>query len=141
MKYRIKTNMKYSSIFQKKYSSWKELEKVIEALPTPKQRGDAFEEFVFAYMNIKKQLYQVKEVFMSTEIPAKYLTKYKIEKKDSGVDGLIIRNDDKAAAYQVKFRTGREKPSYSDLTKFWQEGKHTDFNYTIANCYSVTDLV
>ncbi len=132
--------MKFSSIFQKKYSSWKELEKVIEGLPTTKQRGDAFEEFVFAYLNIKKQLYQVKEVFMSTEIPTKYLTKYKIEKKDSGVDGLIIREDDKAAAYQVKFRTNRVKPKYDELAKFWVEGKHTDFNYTIANCYSVTDL-
>ena len=132
--------MKFSIIFQKKYSSWKELEKVIEALPTTKQRGDAFEEFVFAYLNIKKQLYQVKEVFMSTEIPTKYLTKYKIEKKDSGVDGLIIREDDKGAAYQVKFRSNRVKPKYDELAKFWVEGKHTDFNYTIANCYSVTDL-
>lgn len=132
--------MKFRSIFQKKYSSWTELEKVIESLPTTKQRGDAFEEFVFAYLNIKKQLYQVKEVFMSTEIPTKYLTKYKIEKKDSGVDGLIIREDDKTAAYQVKFRTNRVKPKYDELAKFWVEAKRTDFNYTIANCYSVTDL-
>src|SRR3990170_3965525 len=119
--------MKFSNIFQKKYSSWKELEKVIESLSTTKQRGDAFEEFVFAYLNIKKHLYQVKEVFMSTEIPTKYLAKYKIEKKDSGIDGLIIRNDDTAAAYQVKFRTGRDKPSYGDLSKFWVEAKNTDY--------------
>jgi superfamily II DNA or RNA helicase len=132
--------MKFSNIFQKKYFSWKELEKVIESLPTTKQRGDAFEEFVFAYLNIKKQLYQVKEVYMSTDIPTKYLTKYKIEKKDSGIDGLIIRDDDSAAAYQVKFRTGRAKPSYGDLSKFWVEAKNTDYNYTIANCYSITDL-
>jgi predicted helicase len=132
--------MKFSSIFQNKYSSWKELEKVIVALPTTKQRGDAFEEFVYAYLNIKKQLYQVKEVYMSSEIPTKYLTKYKIEKKDSGVDGLIIREDGKVAAYQVKFRTNRVKPKYEELAKFWVEGKHTDFHYTIANCYSVTVL-
>ena len=66
--------MKYSSIFQQKYSSWAELEKVIEALPTTKQRGDAFEEFIFVYLNLKKQLYQVKDVFMSSDIPATYLT-------------------------------------------------------------------
>ncbi len=132
--------MKYSSIFQQKYTSWAELEKVIEALPTTKQRGDAFEEFIFVYLNLKKQLYQVKDVFMSSDIPATYLTKYKIEKKDSGVDGLIVREDDNAAAYQVKFRTNRVKPKYDELAKFWVEGKHTDYNYTIANCYSVTDL-
>lgn len=132
--------MKYSSIFQQKYKSWAELEKVIEALPTTKQRGDAFEEFIFVYLNLKKQLYQVKDVFMSSDIPATYLTKYKIEKKDSGVDGLIVREDDNAAAYQVKFRTNRVKPKYDELAKFWVEGKHTDYNYTIANCYSVTDL-
>ncbi|MEK6614567.1 MAG: DEAD/DEAH box helicase family protein, partial [Bacteroidota bacterium] len=80
------------------------------------------------------------EVYMSTDIPTKYLTKYKIEKKDSGIDGLIIRDDDSAAAYQVKFRTGRAKPSYGDLSKFWVEAKNTDYNYTIANCYSITDL-
>ena len=132
--------MKFSNIFQTKYSKWTALEKVIESLPITKQRGDAFEEFIFAYLNIKKQLYQVKEVYMSTDIPRKYLTKYKIEKKDSGIDGLIIRDDDSAAAYQVKFRTGRAKPSYGDLSKFWVEAKNTDFNYTIANCYSITDL-
>ena len=132
--------MKFSSIFQKKYTSWKELEKVIEALPKPKQKGDAFEEFVFAYLNIKKQLYQVKEVFMSNQIPTKYLTKYKIEKNDSGVDGLIIREDNKGAAYQVKFRTDRVKPKLDELAKFWTEAEHTEINYTIANCYSITKL-
>ena len=38
-------------------------------------------------------------------------------------------------------RTGRTKPSYDELAKFWVEAQHTDYNYTIANCYSVTDLV
>lgn len=132
--------MKFNIIFKNKFSSFKELEQLIEALPTTKQRGDAFEEFIFAYLNIKKQLYQVKEVFMSTTIPSKYLTKYKIEKKDSGIDGLIIRNDNTVAAYQVKFRTGRIKPSYGELSKFWVEAKNTQLNYTIANCYSITNL-
>jgi superfamily II DNA or RNA helicase len=132
--------MKFSSIFQNKFSSWAELEKVIETLPTTKQKGDAFEEFIFVYINLKKQLYQVKDVFMASNIPTKYLTKYHIEKKDSGVDGFIVREDGKVAAYQVKFRTNRMKPKYDELAKFWVEGKHTDYNYTIANCYSLTNL-
>lgn len=132
--------MKFNIIFQNKYKSWSELEKVIESLGTTKQRGDVFEEFVFAYLNIKSQLYQIKEVYTSTNIPTKYLVKYSIEKKDSGVDGLIILNDGRAAAYQVKFRTNRAAPKYDELAKFWVEAKHTDLNYIIANCYSLTHL-
>lgn len=132
--------MKYYTLFKTKYESWSEIEKVIEALPTTYEKGEAFEQFVFAYLIIKKQLYQVKEIYRAKDIPTKYLAQFKIEKKDSGVDGLIIRNDNSSAAYQVKFRAGRSKPSYNELTKFWVEGKHTVFNYTIANCYSVTNL-
>lgn len=132
--------MKYNDLFKRNYDNWSELELVIEALPTTYERGEAFEQFIYAYLNIKKQLYQIKEIYRANDIPSKYLTKYQIEKKDSGVDGLIIREDDSAAAYQVKFRTKRAKPSYAELAKFWVEAKNTKFNYTIANCYSVTDL-
>lgn len=132
--------MKYNKIFQTRYASWNEIEKVIESLPTSFEKGDCFEQFVFAYLNLKKQLYQVSEVYTSKNIPQKYLDKFKIENRDSGVDGLIIRNDGKSASYQVKFRTGRSKPSYDELAKFWVEGKNTELNYTIANCYSITEL-
>ena len=109
-------------------------------MPTNKQKGDVFEEFIYAYLLLNKQLYQLSEVFMSQDIPKNYLKKYKLEKKDSGVDGLFIRTDGKAAAYQVKFRTARVAPHYSDLTKFWQEGREADLHYTIANSYKVTGL-
>lgn len=132
--------MAFNEIYKKQYASWIELEKEIESLSTTTERGNAFEEFIFAYLNIKQQLYQVKKVYRHNDIPVVYRAKYKIEKKDSGIDGLIIRQDEKIAAYQVKFRTNREKPSYSELAKFWVEAERTDFNYTIANCYSVTSL-
>lgn len=132
--------MKFNKIFNKIYNNWSELESVIENLPTSKEKGDAFEEFIYVYLNLKSQLYQLEEIYMSKNIPSKYLVKYKIEKKDSGVDGLMILADGSAAAYQVKFRSNRAKPSYDELAKFWVEGKNTDYNYTIANCYSVTTL-
>lgn len=131
---------KYNEILKKRYSSWDELEKNIEALPTTKLKGDVFEEFIFVYLNLKNQLYQIKEVFRAGDIPRKLLAKYQIEKRDSGIDGLIVFNDNKVAGYQVKFRTNRARPSYDELAKFWVEAQHTDFNYTIANCYSITDL-
>jgi superfamily II DNA or RNA helicase len=132
--------MKFNTIFQKKFPNWSELEKVIENLPTAKEKGNVFEEFIFSYLNIKSQLYQIKEVYMSNDIPTEYLSKYLIEKNDSGVDGLMILNDNKVAAYQVKFRSKRVKPRYDELAKFWVEARNTDINYTIANCYSITDL-
>lgn len=132
---------RFNDLLKEKFTSWNELEKKIEALPTAPLRGEVFEQFIFAYLTLKKQFYQFTQVYRSTEIPRDLLEKYKIEKKDSGVDGLVVFNDGKVAGYQVKFRTGRTKPSYDELAKFWVEAQHTDYNYTIANCYSVTDLV
>lgn len=132
--------MMYNELLKRKYSDWSSLEKEIEKLPTTYDKGEVFEQFIYAYLFLNKQLYQINELYRSAEIPKKYLDKYKLEKKDSGVDGLIILNNGKSAGYQVKFRTFRKKPSYDELAKFWVEAQHTDINYTIANCYSVTDL-
>ena len=130
----------FSAILKTRYESWKELEKAIENLSTTKEKGDAFEEFCYAYFKIKSTLYQVSEVYPSKKIPQQYKEKYRLANRDSGVDGLIIRNDGKAIAYQSKFRTNRVKPTYEELTKFWSEGRYCDYCCTIANCYSLTDL-
>ena len=132
--------MNYSSVLKVKYNNWSELEKKIEELPTTTLRGDVFEQFVFAYFKVRGDLYQIKEIYRSKDIPIEIREKYRIEAKDSGVDGIIILNDDKCCAYQVKFRTGRSIPSYAELSKFWVEAKHADYHYTIANCYYVTKL-
>jgi predicted helicase len=132
--------MIYNEILKRKYSNWSSLENEIEKLPNTYVKGEVFEQFIYAYLLLNKQLYQINELYRSAEIPREYLEKYKLEKKDSGVDGLIILNNGKSAGYQVKFRTKRKKPSYDELAKFWVEAQHTDINYTIANCYSITDL-
>lgn len=132
--------MKYHQILKEKNNNWIELEKKIESLPTTVERGEVFEQFVFAYFNLNKSLYQITEVYREKDIPLEYKERYKLEKRDSGVDGLIIFENGKSAAYQVKFRVNREIPSYAELSKFWIEGKLTDYNYTIANCYYLTKL-
>ena len=136
-------NITYLPVLKEKYSNWKELESRIELLSTTKEMGDAFEQFVFAYFVIKQQQYLISELFMSKDIPEKYLEEYKIAHKrgsDCGVDGLIIRTDGMAMAYQCKFRTDRKKPSYEELTKFWSDSRYCDLCCTVANCYEVTDL-
>ena len=136
-------NITYKPILKERYSSWCDLEKQIELLPTKKEIGDAFEQFVYAYFIIKQQQYLISELYMSSDIPEKYLEEYKIAHKrgsDCGVDGLYIRIDGLAVAYQCKFRAGRKKPSYEELSKFWSDSRYCDLCCTVANSYSVTDL-
>lgn len=59
--------MIYSNLLKKHYSDWPSLEKAIEALPTAKARGNVFEEFTFAYFTIKKQMYQIAEIYPSAD--------------------------------------------------------------------------
>lgn len=129
--------MIFNALFKKKYACWDDLEKVIEAITIAKEKGDAFEQFAFSYFTYFKAIYQIKEIYMEPDIPDDYKLKYKLEKKDSGVDGLIIKEDDSSIAYQVKFRTAAEAPSYDDLTSFWAESEHTTERCIFANCYSL----
>lgn len=136
-------NIKYSDVLKQKYSTWAELEREIEKLPTTKAIGNAFEEFVYAYFIINSQRYQVSDIFMSGDIPTSIKEQYKIgnfQHQDSGVDGLILREDGKSFAYQCKFRTNRIKPSYEELTKFWADARYCDYACTVANSESITNL-
>lgn len=132
--------MKFHSLLKSHFTKWEDLEKEIEKLPTTKQRGDVFEEFIYCYLELKKNLYQIESHYMTKDIPTELKRKYELEKNDCGVDGLIVFRKGKIGAYQVKFRSKREKPSYDELTKFWAEARHTDLHYTIANCYGLTNL-
>lgn len=132
--------MIFHPLLKSKINNWNELERQIERLTTTKERGDVFEQFVHVYFIIKHNLYQISEHYMEKEIPLKYRKKFNLEMHDCGVDGLIIFKDGKSAAYQAKFRTGREHPSYEELAKFWAEAKLIDYHYTIANCYSLSKL-
>jgi superfamily II DNA or RNA helicase len=129
-----------NTAFKHLYSSWPELEKVIESLDTPNQRGEVFEEFAFAYFKIRSTYHQVEKIWRVSDIPSIILTSLQIERSDAGIDGLIKHIDGTYTGYQVKFRSGRQKPSYSELTKFWQEARHCDFHLTFANCSELTEL-
>jgi len=127
-------------IKSKVYQSFTELENEIEKLPISKDKGDAFEDFVYCYLKIHWQKYQIAEIYKIEDAPHKLLNEYKIEKNDSGVDGIFKTVQGEVCGYQVKFRSNRAKPSYEELAKFWVESQYTNFRYTIANCYEITDL-
>lgn len=85
-------------------------------------------------------MYQIAEIYPSADIPDKYRKAFKLGNKqhqDSGVDGLIITNEGKSIAYQCKFRSGRVKPTYEELTKFWSDGRYCDYCCTVANSFAV----
>jgi len=132
--------IKFSNTLKQKYSSWDELEEAIEKLSTTTEKGNAFEEFTYAYFKIKSVFYQVDEVYPYKHIPQKYKDKYRLAVRDSGVDGLIIRKDGTAVAYQSKFRSYRASPGYEELTKFWSEGRYCEYCCTVANSYSLSNL-
>lgn len=129
--------MIFNSIFSKKYTSWVELEAAIESIEIPKEKGTAFEQFVFAYFTYFKDLYLISELYMENSIPIELRKKVKLEKRDSGVDGLIVKEDGKTVAYQAKFRSGQLSPSYDELTSFWAESEHADERCIFANCYEL----
>ncbi len=129
--------MHFNPIFKKRYTCWDDVEKDIESISITKEKGDAFEQFAYAYFTYFKDIYQIRELFMGPDIPEDYKKAYKLEKKDSGVDGLIIREDGSSVAYQVKFRSAQEAPSYDDLTSFWAESEHASERCIFANCYTL----
>lgn len=80
--------MIYSNLLKKHYSDWPSLEKAIEALPTAKARGNVFEEFTFAYFTIKKQMYQIAEIYPSADVPDKYRKAFKLGNKQTKIVAL-----------------------------------------------------
>jgi len=131
--------MKFHPLLYEKYNNFDELEKKIEEINIAKEKGDIFEQFIFIYLNLKKNLYQIKDnnVYMEKDIPDEIRKKLDLEPSDYGVDGVFITVDEKIAAYQVKFRSGRNKPSWEELAKFLSEAEHAHYRYTIANCYEL----
>ena len=126
--------MKFHEIFSKKYDSWKDLEKTIELLPTVHDRGDVFEQFVYLYLSLYRDYYQITEVYEKNEIPLIYIKKLKLEKIDYGVDGIFIKTDGTCTAYQAKFRSNRGVPTVRELSTFWTEAEYADYRCIIANC-------
>ena len=126
--------MYFHKIFAKKHNSWIALEKEIESLPTPNDRGEVFEQFVYLYLLIHNDYYQISEVYREKDIPLKHKEKLKLEKTDYGVDGIFIKRDGTYTAFQAKFRTNRGTPTVRELSTFWTEGEYADYRCIVANC-------
>jgi superfamily II DNA or RNA helicase len=133
-----KTN--FHRIYDRQYTSWGGLESAIEGIADTTEKGGAFEQFVFLYLQFHRDLYEIETVFMREDIPDQVKRFLRLEKTDYGVDGVIIRKDGMMATYQAKFRTNRLPPSYRELATFWAESQHADLCYIFANCAKLPEL-
>ena len=96
--------IKFLPVLRKRYHSWDQLEAQINALPTTKQKGDAFEQFMYCFIKIFSVRFDTKDVYLTKDAPENLLSKYDITRSDAGVDGILVTNSGKVIALQAKFR-------------------------------------
>jgi predicted helicase len=132
----------FHSVLDQKYSDWNELENRLIEIESENERGKAFEDFVYLFLDLKRDLYNIEELYQENEIPTKYRRKLNLESTDYGVDGLIVSRDGDLYAYQVKFRSDRnDTPSHRELSKFYTEGSKSSQLYVITNAYDIASSI
>ena len=125
---------KINPVLLNEYKSFSDWEKAVEAIPDTTEKGNAMEHLTYFLLKSNAQYYDIKEIYMEDEIPEALRVQLKLERKDNGVDGVIIRNDGKTVAYQVKFRSGHGIPTAQELSTFWAESEYADMRLICANC-------
>lgn len=135
--------MKFNEIFKNKFITFSNFESAIRNLNcSAKEEGDIFEEFVFAYFSINKNMYNIKSIYMEKDIPEDIRNVLKLENTDHGVDGVFVTEDEKLYAYQVKFRSNpNNPPTYSELATFLTESENAYARCTITNCLFLPKII
>ncbi len=132
------------AIFSHRYKSWSELECAIEGLESAKSKGDAFEDFVFFYIQYFADIYQITQLYCPVAdrkpFPRQILAALKLEKKDHGVDGVYTTSAGTTVAWQAKFRTSRQNLSYTELATFWTEAEYADYRLIVSNSNEISDI-
>jgi len=113
--------------------SFRELEQRIEAIEGNKNRGDAFEVFVEAYIATQK-IMQTVEVWPENTFPTSIRAKLNLPPIDMGVDGVYEHLSGDYVCYQAKFRTGRPSLSWKELSTFFGLAESTGPRLVVTNC-------
>ncbi len=110
--------------FFSRLRSFQEFEERILRIPAEnkKERGDAFEVFVEAFL-YTEPTYSAKEVWPVTSIPSAIRKRLKlpdnINQKGQGIDGVYLSRDGELVPYQVKFLAEGNQPSFKDTSSFF----------------------
>ena len=129
--------MSYHTVFDGLFHSWSDLEVSISKLEDKDVIGEVFEQFVFIYFSLHRELYDIKELYRDKDIPLPIRKKLQLEATDYGVDGVYINSLGEICAYQAKFRSHRISPTYTELSTFWAESEYADMRCIISNCFSL----
>ncbi|WP_448553308.1 DEAD/DEAH box helicase family protein [Thalassotalea montiporae] len=118
-------------------SNWKEVESNLEKIESNNEKGDLFEYFSYFYFSYFSSLYDIKEIYCpivdKKPFPKSVLERLKLEKKDHGVDGVIVNNSGEYIAWQAKFRSKRKPLTFAELSTFWAEAEYADYRLVISN--------
>jgi superfamily II DNA or RNA helicase len=124
--------------------SFAELEARISALPTPNERGDAFEVFAEAYFATQKRHDLVAcNLWPVSLAPQDVLARLnqKVDGSDDGIDGIYGLKTGGYAVYQVKFRSGRPSLTWEELSTFFglADGPEIKEKVVFTNCDGIVD--
>ncbi|MFZ1720561.1 MAG: DEAD/DEAH box helicase family protein [Candidatus Moraniibacteriota bacterium] len=125
--------MKLNPFFNTQYKNWVHLESCINSLSTANERGEVFEQFVYLFLDLHRDYYQIKELYRFSDLPEAHRKRLSLENTDYGVDGVWMLTDGTYAAYQAKYRESRESATVRELATFWAEAERADHKYVIAN--------
>ncbi len=121
----------------KRLGSFAELELRIAQLATEKERGDAFEVFVEAYLSTDEMV-QAADVWVIGQVPAEIRHKLNLPSKDYGYDGVLRTKLGELVPYQVKFRSGRTPHPYADLATFFGISEKADRRVVLTNSIAIS---
>jgi Helicase associated domain len=117
-----------------------DLEARIAALPTERDRGHAFEVFAQAYLATQK-LVGAEEVWPDDQVPIAVLRECRLPIKDMGADGVYKTSTGQYNAYQSKFRTGRPKLAWQELSTFMGLTDQVGERVLFTNCDDLSEIM
>ncbi|MCY2996009.1 MAG: Helicase associated domain protein [Planctomycetota bacterium] len=122
-------------------SCFEEFERRVADLPTPNERGDAFEVFAEAYL-ATSPIVQAKHVWPFSSIPIAVRQQLRLDTGiDMGVDGVLENGLGQFAAYQVKFRTDRPALTWDELSTFMGLTDQVGQRVLFTNCDDLPALM
>lgn len=122
-------------------NSFAEIEARISALPSNKERGDAFEVFAEAYL-VTQKINEAREVWPFESVPLDQRKLLSLDTgRDMGVDGTYQTHDGELRAYQVKFRSNRPALTWDELSTFMGLTDQVSQRVLFTNCETLPSLM
>lgn len=120
-------------------STFAELESRIAALSFAKDRGDAFEVFVEAFL-ATQPIAQAETIWAASSVPVAIRQQLNLPSSDFGADGVYRDRNGNLVAYQAKFRTGRTSLPWRELSTFFGIAEKADQRVLLTNSDAIASV-